>query len=433
MTQVGTFGTSMPDLINCLADTIDLVSPQLADHHQRVGWIAHALAAHLDLPEDLRLDLYFAGNLHDIGALSLTGRVRLLSFEEDGQDHHGETGALLLEMYSPLAQIGEMVRFHHVKWADGAGAVQRHRAVPLGSHVLHLADRISVLIGTMDGIHLLTRVPEIRARIIAARGSTFAPLLVDAFLDLAGLESFWLGLAFPRRDRVFEEQLQLRQISLDTAGILELSRMFARIIDFRSHFTATHSSGVAASAEALALLTGSPAEEGARMRIAGLLHDLGKLAVPAELLEKPAQLSDEERALIRCHTYFTRRALENIPSFETITAWSADHHERIDGHGYPYQVGGGELSTGSRIMAVADVFTALTEDRPYRSGMDQATTRRVIGEMVAQQALDPDIVAMLLENYETLNGIRAGAQSEAVREYGEIFDKVAAVAADEVR
>jgi HD-GYP domain-containing protein (c-di-GMP phosphodiesterase class II) len=316
-----------------------------------------------------------------------------------------------------------------VKWADGAGEVQRGREVPLGSHILHLADRISVLIGTMDGVQLLVRVPDILARVEKASGDMFPPNLVEAFRDLSGKESFWLGLAFPGRNQALERQGHLRTFKLDTDGILGLSRLFSRIIDFRSRFTATHSSGVAASADALARLSGRSAAECAQMRIAGLLHDLGKLAVPAELLEKPAGLTADERALIRCHTYFTRRALENIRSFEHITAWSANHHERIDGKGYPDHVGGKELTTGSRIMAVSDVFTALTENRPYRIGMDRTSTQKVLLGMVLQSALDPDIVNLLLSNFDELNAVRADAQTEAVAEFGEICSKVAMMAA----
>lgn len=429
MAQNRELSVPMSDLINCLSDTIDLVSPRLSDHHHRVGRVAHALACQLELSEEERIDLYFAGNLHDIGALSLTDRIRLNSFDGYETSNHAETGALLLEMFHPLAGLADLVRFHHVKWANGAGEVWRGRRVPQGSHILHLADRVSVLIGAIDGINLLVRVPDIVATIENASGTMFSPALVTAFRDLAGRESFWLSLAFPGRNQAFERLGQVRSIELDTGGIIGLSRMFARIIDFRSHFTATHSSGVAATAETLARISGKPESDCAEMRIAGLLHDLGKLAVPAELLEKPAGLTSEERALIRCHTYFTRRALENIPSFESITAWSANHHERIDGGGYPFHVRGKDLPQGARIMAVSDVFTALTEDRPYRAGMGRASVQKVLNSMSTQFALDPDVVDMLMKNYEELNGVRAAAQAEAVYEYGEVNVRVAEVAA----
>lgn len=425
MAQYNEMKVPLSDLINCLSNTIDLVSPVLADHHNRVGLIAYSLGRQLGLPEEAQIDLHFAGNLHDIGALSLTDRVRLLQFEGGETLQHAEIGALLLEMFNPLAHMGELIRFHHVRWEDGAGATHRGRKVPLGSHILHLADRISVLIGTEDGINLLVKVPDILSRIKQASGDMFVPYLVEAFHDLASKESFWLSLAFPSRNKTFELQEEFRTFELDTAGIICMSRLFARIIDFRSRFTATHSSGVAAGAETLARLSGSPVAECAQMRIAGLLHDLGKLAVPVELLEKPSALTADELALIRSHSYFTRRSLENIRSFDSITPWSANHHERIDCKGYPSHLGGDELTHGSRIMSVSDVFTALTENRPYRAGMDRQSTQRVLKSMVTQSALDPDIVYLLIDNFDEINFVCAGAQKEAVLEYDEICKKVA--------
>ncbi len=429
MAQLKELSVPLSDLINCLSNTIDLVSPVLADHHNRVGLVAYALASQLGLPEEARVDLYFAGNIHDIGALSLTDRVRLLQFDGGETDRHAETGALLLEMFCPLARMGELIRFHHVRWEDGAGEVRRGREVPFGSDILHLADRISVLIGTMDGINLLVRIPDILSRIENSSADMFAPTLVEAFRDLSSKEAFWLSLAFPERNQALVRQEHFRTFKLDTDGIVHMSRLFARIIDFRSRFTATHSSGVAASAETLARLSGRSVAECAQMRIAGLLHDLGKLAVPAELLEKPGALTINEIALVRCHTYFTRRALENIQSFDSITPWSANHHERIDGKGYPDHLGGDNILHGSRIMAVSDVFTALTENRPYRAGMDHKSTQKVLNSMVSQSALDPDIVDLLMCNFDEIHTVCAEAQTEAVIEFDKICERVALMTA----
>ena len=428
MTQQSGLHVPIYDLINCLADTIDLVSPELADHHRRVGLVAYALACQMGLPEEEQTELFFAGCLHDIGALSVTERIRLQEFEADKTLRHAETGALLLELFTPLSGIAAMVRYHHTNWEEGAGAHCQGRAVPLGGHILHLADRIAVLLGKFDRIQLLNNARDVRARIESESGKMFSPALVEAFRGLAKKESFWLGLAYPLRDPALEKRRRFRAVRLDTEGIIGLTRLFARIIDFRSRFTATHSSGVAASAEAIACLAGRPAQECSQMRIAGLLHDLGKLAVPSELLDKPGKLTPREKSVIRCHTFFTRRALENISSFEAITAWSSDHHERLDGSGYPFHLGGRDLSLGARIVAVSDVFTAITEDRPYRAGMDTAKAQKVINIMAARSALDPDVVRLFMNNYEELNSVRISAQSEAVKEYGDICGRVAALA-----
>lgn len=417
------------DLICCLDDTIDLVSPVLADHHRRVGLIAHALAGELGLAEQECLEILFAGNLHDIGALSLAERIRLMDFDVVETQRHAETGALLLEMFTPLAGIADLVRFHHIDWQGGAGAMHGGRTVPPGSQILHLADRVAVLLGNLDRVRTLSRARDIRLRIESEAGRMFPPPLVSAFKRLADKEYFWLGLALPQRETTLGRRGHQRSAKLDTEGILGLTRLFARIIDFRSPFTATHSSGVAAGAEALARLAGRPASECSQMRIAGLLHDLGKLAVPAELLEKPGRLTAEERSIICCHTFYTRRALENIRSFTSITAWSSYHHERLDGSGYPFHVAGRDIPLGSRIVAVTDVFTAITEDRPYRAGMGRVAARRVLNAMASRSALDRDVVALLMRNYDELDATRSAAQDQAVQEYGEINDKVAAATA----
>lgn len=413
------------DLIACLADTIDLVSPELADHHRRVGYIASALAAEIGLNPAECVELLHAGYLHDIGALSLTERLAIQNFEAKETGRHSEIGALLLEMFTPFSRLAEIVRFHHLPWEGGRGAFHSGRLVPGESHILHLADRISVILGPLDRIRLLSAVRDIRDRIQAKSGTMFSPALVAAFGRLAAKEYFWFDLAQPSHC----ERKSRRQgltLQLDAAGIIDLSHLFARIIDFRSHFTATHSSGVAAGAQAIARLAGRPGEECLQLRIAGLLHDLGKLAVPAELIEKPGKLTSQEKAIMRCHTFYTRRTLENIPAFSSITAWSSYHHERLDGSGYPFHLSGNDIPLGARIVAVADVFTAVTEDRPYRRGMKTAQVQKVIDGLGRRSALDPDVVALLLENYEELNVLRAAAQEEAAREYEGMCEKVEA-------
>jgi len=430
MTRQNDLDVPIFDLINCLSDTIDLVSPDLADHHHRVGMIAWFLSRQLNLPPDQQTDLLFAGNLHDIGALSLSERLQLQSFDVRDTLEHAETGALLLEMFTPLAGIADMVRFHHVRWEDGAGAYCRGREVPEEARILHLADRIAVLLGTMDKAHVLCQARDIRDRIASESGSMFNPALVTVFLNLAERESFWLGIAFPAINPLYEQVARLRIVHLDTEGVIGLSRMFARIIDFRSRFTATHSTGVATIAENLACLAGMSAMECSQMRIAGLLHDLGKLVVPAELLEKPGTLTEQEQYVIRCHSYFTNRALHNISSFGEIAKWSSYHHEHLDGSGYPFHISGRDLPLGARIVSVSDVFTAIMEDRPYRAGMDRLKSESVIDAMVADSALDADVVALLTTHFDELNGARITAQQKAQQEYAELCDTITALNAD---
>jgi HD-GYP domain-containing protein (c-di-GMP phosphodiesterase class II) len=158
------------------------------------------------------------------------------------------------------------------------------------------------------------------------------------------------------------------------------------------------------------------------MKVAGYLHDIGKLAVPPEILEKPAKLTKEEFMVIKSHTYYTYRVLEPIGQFEAANQWAAFHHEHLSGNGYPFHLKAQDLPLGSRIMAVADVFTALTEDRPYRRGMGPKETVSILNEDAVNSQLDHELVSVLRRHYDQIDGMRASAQRAASEEYVQYRD-----------
>lgn len=144
---------------------------------------------------------------------------------------------------------------------------------------------------------------------------------------------------------------------------------------------------------------------------------MGKLAISNDVLEKPAKLNEDEFNEIRSHTYYTYQLLDTIPKFDIIKTWAAYHHEKLDGNGYPFHIKGENLSLGSRVMAVADVFTAITENRPYRRGMDDENTVIILNNMVNSGAIDGRIVDLLKDNFQEINDIREDAQQKASEMY----------------
>ncbi|MCM8763776.1 MAG: HD domain-containing protein [Candidatus Omnitrophica bacterium] len=208
-------------------------------------------------------------------------------------------------------------------------------------------------------------------------------------------------------------------IELDMTGLINLAKLFYRIIDFRSRFTATHSIGVAMTAKALSKLIGFSERECQMMEIAGYLHDLGKLEIPAEILEKPAKLTEDEFNIIKSHTYYTYSILKTISDLDLINDWPSFHHERLDGKGYPFHHKSRDLSIGSRIMAVADVFTAISEERPYRKGMSSDKALQVLQQMAQDSALDAHVVSTLAIHFNQANSIRITVQASASKEYHE--------------
>jgi len=402
-------------LVRCISKALDLVSPALVNHRFRVAYIAHGLGEESGLePEKLRA-LAIAGALHDVGAFSLREKLKIMAFEMEDPHFHARKGYLLLHMFAPFAEIAAYVQFHHVPWDEGRGAEFSGKPVPLESHILHLADRIAVLIGKQNEV--LGQVQQICEIIKGKSGPMFMPDLVDDFLNLAAKEYFWLDAASSSLDSVLLEKLGTAGIKLDLENLLAFTKMICRLIDFRSPFTAAHSGGVAATAEELARLMGFSPRDCQLMRVAGYLHDLGKLAVPAEVLEKPAKLTVEEFNIVRTHTFYTFRILETLPGMEIVNDWASFHHERLNGGGYPFHFHGRDLSLGSRIIAVADVFTAITEDRPYRKGMSSEGALKVLLQMADDRALDANVVSLLSLHFDDINSLRVAAQTESNAEY----------------
>jgi HD-GYP domain-containing protein (c-di-GMP phosphodiesterase class II) len=403
------------DLLTCFTNSENLISEQLAYHNQRVAYLAYRLAVQMNLPIKQQYELFIASLVHDIGALSSGEKLELVEKEPANANSHAFRGAKLIEEFKPLQKHASIIRYHHIPWNYGNGSKYKGKNVPLESHIVHLSDQVCIAIKSEGNI--LSQVPDILSSIQRKSGSLFKPDMVEALVELSGKEYIWLDLVSPNPANVITNEGLFAIISLDIDDVVDLASVFSKVIDFRSRFTASHSAGVAKTAERLAELVGFSPYECKMMLIAGYLHDLGKIAISDEILEKPSKLNVDEFNEMRAHTYYTYRLLEPIEQFNTINQWASFHHERLDGRGYPFHIAGSNLSLGSRIMAVADVFTAITENRPYRQGMTYNSAKNVLDGMVVNNAIDGYVVSVLMDHYDEIYRIRESAQVEAVKNY----------------
>ena len=241
--------------------------------------------------------------------------------------------------------------------------------------------------------------------------------IVELFLEASRREEFWLDLTSPRLYSLLLHNGPFQTIEVDINNIAIFARLLGMIVDFKSPFTATHSSGVAQCSMVLAEMVGMSESEVKLMEIAGLLHDLGKLVIPNSILEKPAGLTQSEIAVIKQHTYYTFSILTTIEGLQMIAEWGAYHHERLDGKGYPFRREAHEMNLGARIMAVSDIFTALAEDRPYRKGMKTESIKKILQEQSSRGIQDANIVKLLLENIEEVRQAITERQERAMHYY----------------
>lgn len=380
-------------LLSALSLCLDFSARGVDKHHQRVALTALTLASELSLKDDLKSFLFAAAVIHDIGVRTWGEKARLHAFEVEDPWEHCRRGCELLGRVGFLVPVAQTVLSHHDRWAGGNPSGLSGNRIPLPARILHLADRVDVLVE--DGRYVLDQRERIMERIAALGGEAFDPELIRVFREVARRESFWLDLVSPFLMSRLEELGAGFSLRIDEEGLAQLADLFAALIDEKSHFTYRHSRRVARVARELGRALGLGPSQIAALNVAALLHDLGKLSVPAELLEKPEGLSWEEMNLFRQHPYYTYRILREVKRFNPIPAWAAYHHERLDGSGYPFRLTAKQLSPGARLVAVSDVFTALNEDRPYRPRLDRLRVERVLREEVQRRTLDAKMVSVL--------------------------------------
>lgn len=412
---------NMYDLIFCITNTGDLINNEITNHHRQVSYLAYRIAESFGISKEDQKEVFLAGLLHDVGAFSLKDRLELVDSEEVSTVHnHAFIGAGILEEYAPLKNVAKIIRFHHVPWDGGKGNAFKEMDVPLASHILHLADRIAVLIRKDQDV--IGQIQSVCEKIRERSGTVFCPDMVNAFLEISSREYIWLDTVYEPLMTLMPQMVNLDSLELNVKDAIQLTKIFAHIIDFRSPFTANHSTGVAVVAEKLARLSGFSETECRTMLIAGYLHDLGKLTISNDILEKAGPLDQEEYNAIRSHTFYTYRTLQVVKDFETVNIWASLHHERMDGKGYPFHLKAEEIPLGARIMAVADVFTAITEDRPYRKGMDLCRAKEVLVNMVSTGGLCSYVVDILMDHFELLNTLRKKAQRISGKQYKKLYE-----------
>jgi HD-GYP domain-containing protein (c-di-GMP phosphodiesterase class II) len=251
----------------------------------------------------------------------------------------------------------------------------------------------------VDQSNLLLSRQTIIDKIFENCDECFCPELVAVFIDISKSSLFWLVLESGDTSSYTSTwQAHTPNRDIEFVELKSLVHIFSHIIDAKSPYTKEHSDGVANLAKFLGNRLELPEETCEMLELAGLLHDIGKLRVPNELLEKQSKLTEEEYVIVQRHSFDTYDILKNINGLEKITEWAAQHHERLDGKGYPLQMGNSSLSLEARIVAVADVFQALAQNRPYRKALSANAIMAILNHQAVRGKLDATIVLCVENN-----------------------------------
>jgi len=421
-------------LLVTISSLTSVLNSSIQKHNLRVAYISLSLAGKVTFSVEFLRDIILAGLFHDIGILFLDSKNQadlLLSDEIDAKESnlihlHAFIGAELLRNYPIFSKVWKTVKYHHKSFKEYE---ESRGEVPFSSQIIFLADRIDTFMSKRleMGKSLGECMDLLERKLLENRGTLFHPRLVDVFFkQFLKKEAFWFELyAEPSYlESSIVSALNDLSFSLNEREFLKLLSFFTYIIDFKSEFTATHSTGVAQTAVQLASFFILSQEEIINMKIAGLLHDIGKIAIPSDILEKPGRLTPQEFEIMKSHVFHTYKMLSKFIPNRNVIEWASYHHEKLNGSGYPFKLRANQLSLGARIMAVADIFTALTEDRPYKKSLSVEETLKILKGMVEKGEIDKRVVSVLEKNLDKINKGREISQCKALTLYRRLKDKV---------
>jgi putative nucleotidyltransferase with HDIG domain len=447
---------SLSEIISALSYALDLTEGAVNGHALRSCLLGMRIAAEAGLPASQTSGLYFALLLKDIGCSSNASRMSeivggddraikaAVKFEDwtkhkpdfatlkmlwknvlpragaaakigrifqigrmQGKNNQEMIGLRCNRGASILTKLGmgelaaEAVRRLDEHW-DGGGypGSLKGEQIPLLARICSVAQHLDIFSigrGTQNAIDTLQE----------RSGTWFDPQLVRVAISLHSRGALWANCSPTDAER------DTRQAVLDldsgTHHKLEpgqvdmICEAFADVVDAKSPFTFRHSVGVADAALAIAKTMGLPADRVQLVRRSALLHDIGKLSISNSILDKSGVLSANEWDAVRQHPRITRLILERVRSFGEMAIIAGEHHEKLDGTGYPDKLTARDLSLESRIIAVADVFAALSEDRPYRAGLNLQDTFSIMAKYAPHQ-LDGDCFGALVSRISATAG-----------------------------
>jgi HD-GYP domain-containing protein (c-di-GMP phosphodiesterase class II) len=425
----------LAEILGALSHALDLVEGQPAGHCERCCWIAIHIGREIGLDDRQLSELYYAVLLKDLGCSSNAARICKLfltddlTFKHDAKTFDGSLPEAMRFVLSHTGlQAGLAERFRTVvKVFLASGEISReltetrcHRGAdiarqmrfpepvaegihnldehwdgggqPLGlrGEAIPLYARVALLAQVVDVFQIANGFDAARQEIRRRAGSWFDPALTAAFERVAERPEFWQVL---RSDGLQEALFALEPaqsiVIVDEDYLDDIAAAFAKVIDSKSPYTAGHSERVTLFTDLIAEQLGVSDARRRWLKRAALLHDIGKLGVSNTILDKAGKLDAEEWVAMKMHAAHTETILSRIAAFGDLAAIAGAHHERLDGKGYPHGLRGEQIAFESRIITVADIFDALTAERPYRAAMPVSKALAIMVEMV-DAAIDAD-------------------------------------------
>lgn len=377
---------------------LDFVEEELlgvsTNHAKRVACICNLMGKSLGLNNDELTDLVGVALLHDNALTeylqSEYSKSQRDKMPADAYLMHCEMGQRNIEVFPFKTDVSKAILYHHEN-ADGSGPFGiKGSDIPLYARLIHLAD-------SLDTKFNLCEINALKYQKII----DYLNRNKDVLYCKEEVEAFTYGLKYDVVEGLNNKSINNLLYSsvpylveeYSPQMLEDIASLIARIIDYKSTFTNEHSMELAKKAKIMGEYYHYDTETCSKLYLAGALHDIGKLAIDVNILEKEGKLTAEEFEIMKKHALITYELLNSVEGFADITNWASHHHEKLDGSGYPFMINGDNLSFNERLLACLDIYQALSEKRPYKNTLSHREIMDILNKLVANNSIDGTIVA----------------------------------------
>jgi HD-GYP domain-containing protein (c-di-GMP phosphodiesterase class II) len=437
----------LSELIASLSYALDITEGQSPGHCLRCCWVGMHIGRKAGLSDEQLWELYYVLLLKDLGCSSNAARICEMYLTDDRNfkrdwmlvdsslpqvlgfvlKHTGLKAGLAERFRNVMrivrdgrtlqdefvttrcqrgAEIARLLRFPEGV-AAGIYSLDEHfngngKPERLAGEAIPLYSRIALMAQVIDVFHTESGRDSAMKEVRSRRKQWFDPQLVAAFEQVALADDFWHTLATPNIERAvtgLQAAALDQQYVLDDDYLDDIATAFGQVVDAKSPYTSGHSARVALYTDMIAEALGLSDERRRWLKRGALLHDVGKLGVSNSVLDKPGALDADEWDAVKRHAHYTEAILGSIGAFRELATIAGAHHEKLDGTGYPRGLSGDAISIETRIITTADIFDAITAERPYRGAIPVPQALDIMRKTVGT-ALDADCFEALVRAVE---------------------------------
>lgn len=389
---------SSKNMAGIVCRTLNHVDERLVDHGIRVAYIVLKMLEAEGISDQKRIrDLCFLTMVHDVGAYKTEEINDMVQFETGNVWNHSIYGYLFLKYLSPFSELSSVILFHHTDYEKLIRIPDLQSDIIKWAQIVNLADRMDVCMQTGE-------VKDITSFLERFREKKFSSEVVDLFLTVEKKDHVLENL---RRNH--EEKLNISKEVFMSLGnpsyakeeIDTYLKMIVYAIDFRSPFTVIHTITTTSISRELAVLMDLDENQVTQIYYGALLHDLGKIGIPVEILEYPGKLSPQAMKIMKTHVNITEEIMNG--EIEPVVAKIAlRHHEKLDGSGYPRGLKSDDLTLSERIVAIADIVSALYGRRSYKEAFGKEKIVGILSEMKENGLLCYQTVDIMIKHFDEI-------------------------------